>query len=509
MGRTIRITCDSKFVVYANSAAVKLLGAEDNEIMGHSIQSVFVNQTLLPMAGVDIFGYINQTDYLLDFETDISRMDGKTIPVSISAFAQKEKEGLIIGYVMIIRDITEHKKTENALLISEEKYKTVLESVMTGYYEVDLEGNFTLVNSALSEITGYSATELIGKNYRDVTSPDTSKRLFGIFNRIYKTGEPENNIRFRLFKKTREIVVLEISATPMHSIEGEPTGFSGIMSDVTDKVKLEEMVIQTEKMNCIGGLAAGIAHEINNPLAGMVQTIQVIRNRLLADISKNREIAETCGFSLQELREYLELREVPKKIDVIMESGGRIADIVDNMLSFSRKGNSMYAMHSLADLLDKTLSLVASEYELKKKYNFKDIKIHKEYDETLPKIPCEGSKLQQVFFNLFKNGAQAMADNKRLGKERCFYLRTLNEGDRARIEIEDTGPGISSEEKQWIFEPFYTTKNEGEGTGLGLSISYFIITENHHGEMMVESEIGKGARFIILLPLMSDSPSSP
>ncbi|MBU2512249.1 PAS domain S-box protein [bacterium] len=492
-----------KNVVYVNRAALNLLGIDEMELIGQSINSVMSSHNINNESD-DVLKLFDEKDYLLDFETTITSNTSLNMPVSISAFVQREKDGLPIGYVMLIRDNSTLKKTEKELIASEEKLRTVLESVMEGYYEVDLQGRFLLVNNAYSEITGYTPEELKGKSYEELVSSETAKRLYRIFNNTLHSNLPEKNIRFKLIKKSGQPVILEMSTALIRTADNQPSGFSGLTRDVTDKTRLEEMIIQTEKMMSIGGLAAGIAHEINNPLAGMVQTIQVVKNRTLGDIPKNREVAQSCGIAFEKLKEYLSLRDIPGKFDTIMEAGGRIADIVDNMLSFSRKGNTMFGLHDLKELLDKTISLVSNEYELKKKYNFKNIKIIKEYDESMPRVPCEGSKLQQVFFNLLKNGAQAMSENKKTDKECCFFLRINNADGFARIEIEDTGPGMDEAVKKQIFEPFFTTKEAGKGTGLGLSISNFIISENHHGYMKVESEPGKGTKFILQLPLISE-----
>ncbi|MDM8518212.1 ATP-binding protein [Desulfobacterales bacterium HSG16] len=170
------------------------------------------------------------------------------------------------------------------------------------------------------------------------------------------------------------------------------------------------------------------------------------------------------------------------------------------MLSFSRKSDSRFITHDMAELLEKAIDLAASDYNLKKKYDFRKIEIVREYDPDLPETPCEESKLQQVFFNILKNGAQAMTKNSENISPK-FILRTCLDRDMARIEIEDNGPGMDKATCKRVFDPFFTTKKVGFGTGLGLSVSYFIITENHGGNLFVSSTQGKGAKFSIILPI--------
>ncbi len=275
------------------------------------------------------------------------------------------------------------------------------------------------------------------------------------------------------------------------------------IDDVTKQVQMEEALVQSEKMLSVGGLAAGMAHEINNPLAGMVQNAQVLEHRLLkgADNKHNVQAALVAGTSMSAITTYMEQRQIPKIISSMTESGHRISDIVENMLSFSQKNNSKYTFQNLPEIMDKTLELAASDYNLKKNFDFKSIIITREYDDNLPEILCEKSKIQQVLLNILRNGAEAMEELHKNNNE--FFIRIYNRLSEKLIyiEIEDNGPGISPEVQKRVFEPFFTTKPVGIGTGLGLSISYFIIKENHRGDIEVKSSTGKGTKFIISLPV--------
>ncbi len=276
------------------------------------------------------------------------------------------------------------------------------------------------------------------------------------------------------------------------------------MDDVTDHVRMEEMVIQSEKMLSVGGLAAGMAHEINNPLAGILQNAAVVRNRLTADLPANHKAAEACQTTLPTIRSYMEQRQIFSLLDHVHEAGIRAADIVKEMLSFSRKGVGCVSSHHLDRLLDETLNLVSSDYNLKKHFDFKKILIQREYDGALPPIPCDKGKLQQVFLNILQNGAHAMAEFPEKTAPDRFILRTKACAGGLQVEIEDNGPGMIPEQSKRIFEPFFTTKPVGVGTGLGLSVSYFIITKNHNGSMEVKSVPGKGTNFIIRLPIQQE-----
>jgi signal transduction histidine kinase len=244
-----------------------------------------------------------------------------------------------------------------------------------------------------------------------------------------------------------------------------------------------------------------MAHEINNPLAGMLQTAQVMAQRLSADLNipAGRTAAQKAGTTIESIEQFMNARGIPRMVQTIIKSGQRVSDIINNILSFSRKDETTLSHHFLDKILDKTLELAATDYDLKKAYDFKQIKITRAYADDLPAVPCQAGNIQQVVLNILTNGAQAMQAART--PDPRFILRTYGDPVRGMscMEIEDNGPGMDEKTRKHIFEPFFTTKPVGVGTGLGLSVSYFIITENHKGEMTVESSPGAGAKFIIRL----------
>jgi signal transduction histidine kinase len=272
------------------------------------------------------------------------------------------------------------------------------------------------------------------------------------------------------------------------------------IDDVTDRVRIEEMMVQSEKMMSVGGLAAGMAHEINNPLAGILQNLQVMHNRITHNTDRNMTAAAEAGTSLEAIQTYMHDRGLLKMMDSVTEAGRRAAKIVDNMLSFSRKDEAHFAPNNLEELLERSVELASNDYNLKKRFDFRHILIEREYDKTLELIPCEGSQIQQVVLNLLTNSAQAMAEEADDVKKPCITLRLKREASMVLIEVEDNGPGMDAETRKRAFEPFFTTKEVGHGTGLGLSVSYFIITENHGGTMVLRSNQGKGSCFSIRIP---------
>ena len=300
-----------------------------------------------------------------------------------------------------------------------------------------------------------------------------------------------------------EIHYTDLTIYPL--IANGVTGAVIRLDDVTERVRIEEMMVQTEKMMSVGGLAAGMAHEINNPLGIMMQSAQNIVRRLSPEIDANIRAAGECGISLTAIRDYMRKRLILDFVDDIRKAGARAAVIVANMLQFSRRSESVKQKADLVELLDKAVELAASDYDLKKKYDFRHITIIREYEPGLPPVPLMVTEIEQVMLNLLKNAAQAFAGDED-DKEPVIILRVKQEKDKqlVRIEVEDNGMGMTENIRKRVFEPFFTTKPVGTGTGLGLSVSYMIVTNNHHGTMNVESTPGKGSRFIIRLPLAGD-----
>jgi len=272
------------------------------------------------------------------------------------------------------------------------------------------------------------------------------------------------------------------------------------IDDVTDRIRMEQTMVQTEKMMSVGGLAAGMAHEINNPLGGILQAVQNVERRLSPTITANLQAAAQADLDLGALDRYMELRGIPGMLQGIRKSGARAAAIVANMLNFSRQSQTSFTTCDVNALLDSTLEIASNDYNLKKRYDFRNIRISKEYDPAAAATCCIPNEMEQVFLNLFSNAAQAMNKAPAAGFVPRLTLRTRRQGAQTVIEIEDNGPGFDEAIRKRVFEPFFTTKPPGEGTGLGLSVSYFIIAQNHGGSIQVESSPGQGAKFIICLP---------
>ena len=273
------------------------------------------------------------------------------------------------------------------------------------------------------------------------------------------------------------------------------------IDDITQRLNLEEVMVQSEKMLSVGGLAAGMAHEINNPLGAILHNVQNIRRRLSPELPRNQEQADLAGVSLPAIDEYLTAREIPMLLDGIQQAGTRASKIVTHMLSFSRLSNRQLAPCQLPALIDQAVEIASNDFDLTESFDFKSLLIQREFNPALGPIPGIANELEQVLLNLLKNAAQAIHQRDDDSVPGKIILRTRLAPPWAEVQVEDNGVGIPEAVRKRIFEPFFTTKEVGQGTGLGLSVSYFIVTNNHKGQMEVQSRTGQGTCFTLRLPI--------
>lgn len=372
--------------------------------------------------------------------------------------------------------------------------KNVFDSMPSTLVGVDAQGRITMWNSSAEQLSGLSTNEVQGKLFAEAL-PDYASQMQGLKKAI-NTGSPTRTER-QLTRADDTTHYAEVVVYPLNGVE-EPGAVIRI-DDITSRVKMEQIMVQSEKMMTVGGLAAGMAHEINNPLSGILQCNQNILRRISPSLPANQQIAGELGLDLSVMNAFLEKRCILEFLDGIREAGERASRIIADMLAFSRRSSAEFSQVSISDLLDAVVRISANDYDLKKTYDFKLINIVKEYDPELPTVSCDFTEIEQVLLNLVKNAAHAISGKNSADKPKII-LRTATEGNQVRIEVEDVGTGMDDETRRRVFEPFFTTKSIGLGTGLGLSVSYYIITEQHKGSIMVESTVGKGSRFIIRLP---------
>jgi PAS domain S-box-containing protein len=392
--------------------------------------------------------------------------------------------------------VNKRKAADDALRESQEKYRTILESIEEGCFETDIDGNLTFFSNPFLKTLGYSRHELLDRNTSRYTSPDTAEKMNRITERLKETGKPENVADYDVIRKDGSNVSLELSVSLLKDPDGLPMGYRGILRDVSErkkteeeKHKLETQLQQAQKMESIGTLAGGIAHDFNNILMGIQGNASLMLLKIDSEHPNHEKI---------------------KNIEKYVQNG---TALTKQLLGFARRGKYLIKATDLNEIIDKSSSLFARTK--------KEIRIHTDLYEDLWTAEVDRGQIDQVLLNLYVNAWQAMSNGGDL------YLQTENvildrsyvkpykvePGRYAKISVSDTGVGIDKETQERIFEPFFTTKEMGRGTGLGLASVYGII-KSHGGYINVYSEKGRGTVFTIYLPasakeVLIDEEGSP
>ena len=415
--------------------------------------------------------------------------------------------GEVIGTFGISRDITDRRYVQEALRTSEQRYRELFEHASEIIFTNDLEGRFTSLNLAGERALGYSRREAAQLNLREITAPEYRAELDDCLKRMM-AGEQVADSEIELIAKDGRRV--RIAASPRIFFDGDrPVGVLAIARDITGRDLTEIKQRQAQKLESVGRLASGIAHEINTPTqfigdnARFLQSSFAIREALFA---KYRELADAAAAGcvdaarLRELQhaeeksggDYLR-KEIPKAIAQTLQGVERVSTIVRAIKEFADTESNEMAPADINTALQSTITVARNEL----KY-VADVETH---FADLPPVLCNIGDLNQVFLNLLVNAAHAIANVVKNGEKGRITLRTACEGDTVLISIADTGSGIPEETRSKIFDPFFTTREVGRGTGQGLAIARSVVVDRHHGALTFDSEVGKGTTFYIRLPI--------
>jgi PAS domain S-box-containing protein len=390
--------------------------------------------------------------------------------------------------VVILSDITERKRAEDALRESEEKHRTIIESIEDGYFEVDIAGNFTFLSESLCRMLGHSKDEMIGRNYRQYTDQENGERLYQAFNKVYKTGEATKGFSSEVMTQDGTKLFSEVSVSLIKDSKTQPIGFRGIARDVTErkraedeKATLQEELRQSQKMEAIGVLAGGIAHDFNNLLT---------------------LVGGYCQLSLLELKEGDPLKG---NIEEIKTAADRATALTRQVLAFSRRqvlDMKVLDLNAIITDMEKMLRRVIGE----------DIELVTFLADDLGTVKTDPGWIEQVIMNLAVNARDVMPSggklivetvNAELDESHARSHVAVKPGRYVKLCVSDTGKGMAPEVREHLFEPFFTTKEKGKGTGLGLSTVYGIVKQSE-GNIWVYSEPGLGTTFNIYLPRMDE-----
>jgi PAS domain S-box-containing protein len=358
---------------------------------------------------------------------------------------------------------------------SEERHRNVLENIEEGYFELNEEGQFTIVNDALCQSLGYTKGILRGTYFWNYVCKNCTVDFKELSLQIKRTGLPAKWISWQAQGKNNTECYIETSIYPIFGKKQEVVGYRGIARDVTERKKHEKQLLVTSKLASIGELASGVAHELNNPLTSVIGYAQLL--------SSNRDVPG----------------DVKSDLDKICRESQRAAKIVQNLLSFARQRKPDKNAQSVNDLVTKTLELRAYEHKTS------NITVKTELGDNLPAVIADYYQIQQVLLNLVINAEHAIAETQHKGE---ITIVTAAIPEFIRIAVKDNGGGISPENIDRIFDPFFTTKDVNKGTGLGLSICHGIISE-HDGRIYVESTKGQGAAFYLELPITDLKAAGP
>ena len=411
----------------------------------------------------------------------------------------RSEDGVILeGFVT---DVTPLMEAEQALHQSEERYRLMAEKTGQMVYDLSIDSGKIVWSGAVHEITGYEDHEFQSvdlKGWEAKIHLDDRDEVLGELNDCIREGRPFVSV-YRFKRKNGSYLYVEDEGSFLKNSSGIPIRMVGVLRDYSHKMKIQELMIQTEKMTTVASISAGMAHEINNPLGIITQSAQNIERRLSLDLPGNIEVACKVGVPLEAVRSYLGERKILSMVEDIKEAGARAAKVILNMLNFTSKSGGKKSYCSVPDIVERIIEIADKDFCHEEGCDFRKINFVKEFEEGLPHVFCFPSELEQVLLNLVRNSTQSVIDAGVEGSSPEIVIRSFSDNAYLTIEVEDNGPGMDRYTRKKAFEPFFSTRPEGGG-GLGLSVAYFIITRNHGGMIRIDSEPGKGTKFTIQLP---------
>lgn len=369
--------------------------------------------------------------------------------------------GEIVGVYGMARNITEKVRAEEELRRAKQQLESFIQNSADGIAMVDVDGYVRMVNQAFEEMFGWKEPELIGTRLPNIP-PDRLERVLELL-RSVKDGTAITGYEAQRLRKDGSMIEVSVTVSPIRDAAGNVVALSAVYRDMTEKRRTEELLRKSEKLSIAGQLAAGVAHEIRNPLTAI------------------KGLAELMHKSGEYRRDYFE---------ILLSELERIDMITGEFLLLAKPQAARYEKRDVRLLLQSVIALLEMQANMLK------VRIHKEFDERLPVTCCEENQLKQVFLNVIKNAIESMPDGGEVTIEAL-----LRDEDHICVRIKDQGCGIPQERLQQLGEPFYTTKEKG--TGLGLMISYKIVKE-HRGWMQYHSEPGQGTTAEIFLPVCED-----
>jgi PAS domain S-box-containing protein len=396
-------------------------------------------------------------------------------------------------------DAARSARTDLATALAHERtlLRTMIDLIPAFIYAKDTESRFIAINAHLARHMGTTSADALGKTDFDFWPPELAEKFFDDEQALIKSGTAILELEEPgLDKLTGEVRTVVTSKVPLHDENGTVIGIIGLGFDITERKRAEQRLASGERLESIGRLAAGVAHEINTPIQYLNDSVYFIREAMQDLMVHNQKLQTALPLPAEPDENIEDLkRELPPALDRVVEGLGRIAEIVRSMKEFSHVDQREMSQVDLNRAVNSTLVIARSEY----KY-VADLRT--ELGE-LPLVTCHGGQINQVILNLVVNAAHAVGDSvKATNNKGEITVRTYVDGTEAVISIADTGGGIPEAIQKRIFEPFFTTKEVGRGTGQGLSIARNVM-KAHHGSLDFKTVMGQGTTFYIRLPLVA------
>lgn len=486
-------------LVDVNLVAAKMVGLPRERIVGNSCHKFVCPAETGRCPVTDLRQSVDNSERVLLTGNHERRAIIKTVrPVTISGRAL-----LLESFV----DITDSKRAETALRESEQRYRDLFKNATEIIFTTDMVGRFTTMNLAGQRAFGVSQEEAAQTTILQLATPES---LDAMRDDRCRMIAGEKLITTEIGIKAKDGRELRLEVRPRLIVEGgKPVAIQAIARDITGRDKAEIELRQAQKLESVGRLAAGIAHELNTPIQFVGDNARFLRDCYgslkplygkfgeLCDAASQGnarpDLAAEIGRMEKELDLECLLDEVPKALDQTLEGVDIVATIVRALKEFAHPEGKEMAAADLNQALLSTMTVARNEL----KYV---AGMETQFGE-LPPVECNVGELNQVFLNLLVNAAHAIADVVKDGEKGRIAIRTAREGDMVLISISDTGAGIPEEIRAKIFDPFFTTKEVGRGTGQGLAIARSVVMERHKGTLTFESEVGKGTTFHIRLPV--------
>jgi two-component system cell cycle sensor histidine kinase/response regulator CckA len=463
-----------------NRAAEQITGFKRDEVLNKQCCDVLKSE--LCEETCPIKEVLESGKPVFSYEIKITSKTGDKIPVNITTSPLRSSQNEMIGAIENFRDLTRHKGLWGKLRQERNRAQQYLDIAGVIIVAMDKTGIVTLINKKGCDVLGYEEEEIVGKNWFDLCVPERlRKELTDVFKRLVsRQNEIVEYYENPILTKSGEERIIEWHNTILEDEKGQIIGTLSSGKDITLRKQTEEELIRSEKLASLGQLAASVAHEVNNPLAGILVYVKLLLKKY-KDNELQAEWTETQLFKMEK-----ELH--------------RTTRIIKNLLDFARQSEPTMRPTDINKAVEAALLLVGHQI------NLENIKLEKKLDAQLPPVLADFDQIQQVLINIIQNATQAMPSGGTL-----TIASSVAEGIKigestkktVRIDIKDTGVGIPKENLNNLFTPFFTTKEKGKGVGLGLSVVHGIIGR-HKGKIEVDSQPDVGTTFTIYLEVMDE-----